>query len=264
MGYHDTWSTTYKILLSENRMVHSRNVTFDLTNFKSEVPKDKPDQRSEDLLTSKFVKNIPIPDATKISNTPTHQGASPGFAPEGDFPSPLIDNDPKIITEDDTLAISPKGSCLFDTNKPTGYLSMHLHNVLRDIPMEFLYRKIPTLTASPTYTDSSLLDIGQQREYSTILGMLNWFTQPVRCDVTHSSSEPEQHRISTTDSTFNVDSQNQRQSQNDHNDLVITNKGFPVTWEYKTGSEVAKILAAKYTSSDFIHLRDQILHPAPM
>ena len=143
---------------------------------------------------------------------------------------------------------------------------MLLHDVLRDIPMEFLYRKIPPLTASPTYTDSSLLDIGQQREHPTTIGMLNWFNQQVRCDVTYSSSEPEQHRTTTTHSTINVDSQDQRQSQNDQNgrqsqnNRVITSEGTPVNWEPKnatkasairlTSTEAVMIAAAKNVIAD--------------
>ena len=42
----------------------------------------------------------------KNSNIATHQGASPGFTPEGDVPSPLIDNDPFIITEGRTPTLN--------------------------------------------------------------------------------------------------------------------------------------------------------------
>ena len=202
----------------------------DLNEVKSEVPEEKPDLQSENLPTSKFVKNIPLPDATKNSNTPTYQGASPGFAPEGDIPSLLIDNDSPIITENDTLVISPKDSkdsCLFDPNGPTGYLGMLLHDVLRDIPMELLYSKSSTPTASPTNTYSSLLDIKRQREYLTALGMLCWIDQPIRCDVSHSFTNLGQHRDTTTHSTLNVDSQNHRRSQNG---LIISHNDAPIYW----------------------------------
>ena len=55
------------------------NYTFivDLNKVKSEVSEENPD--------------------AKISNTPTLQGASSGFTPEGDAPSPLINNDLKIL-----------------------------------------------------------------------------------------------------------------------------------------------------------------------
>ena len=111
-----------------------------------------------------------------------------------------------------------------------------------------------TLTASPTYTDSSLLDIGQKREYLTALGMLSWLTQPVRCDVSYTSSSPEQHRATATHSTLNVDRQNRHRSQND---LVITNKDLPVNWQSNkvsttglTSTEEAKIIAAQNATTD--------------
>ena len=140
-------------------------------------------------------------------------------------------------------------------------MSAYIENALNilDIPS----RKSSTLIASPTNTDSSLLDIDRQREYLTTLGMLCWITQPVRCDVSYSFSSLGQHRAITTHSNLNVDSQNRRQSQND---LVITYKDTPVNWESKastigfTSTEEAKIVAA----TDFIRLRDQLLHPAPM
>ena len=37
----------------------------DLNKVKSEVPEEKPDPQSEDLPTSKFIKNIPLPDVAK-------------------------------------------------------------------------------------------------------------------------------------------------------------------------------------------------------
>ena len=78
----------------------------DFNKVKSEIPEERPDPQSEALPTSKFVKNIPLPDVAKNSNTPTHQGVSPGFTPEGDVPSPLIDNDPFIITEGRILTLN--------------------------------------------------------------------------------------------------------------------------------------------------------------
>ena len=96
-----------------------------------------------------------------------HQGVSPGFTPEGDVPSPLIDNDPSIITEDFTFAIYPKDTGHFDIDTPQDYLGMLLHmdhepmyltmsayienalNIL-DIPS----RKSSTPIASPVDTDS--------------------------------------------------------------------------------------------------------------
>ena len=107
-----------------------RNTTYtfivDLNEVKREVPEEEPDPQSENLTTSKFVKNIPLPDVAKNSNTPTHHGFSPGFTPEGDVPSPLIDNDPCIITEDCTSAISPQVTGHFDIKQSQDYLGMLL------------------------------------------------------------------------------------------------------------------------------------------
>ena len=148
-------------------------------------------------------------------------------------------------------------------------MSAYIENALNNIDISS--RKSSTPIASPTNTDSSLLDIGQKREYLTALGMLSWLTQPVRCDVSYTSSSPEQHRAAATHSTLNVDRQNRRRSQND---LVITNKDLPVNWQSNkvsttglTSTEEAKIVAAQNAATDvmwYANLRDQLLYPAPM
>ena len=193
------------------------------------------------------------------------------FAPEGDMSSPLTDNDPSIITEDCTFAISPTDTGHFDIDTSQDYLGIPLHTdhkyMYLDLSaytedtldiLDISSRKSSTPIASPTNTDSSLLDIGQKREYLTALGMLSWLTQPVRCDVSYTSSSPEQHRATATHSTLNVDRQNRHRSQND---LVITNKDLPVNWQSNkvsttglTSTEEAKIVAAQNATAD----------PAPM
>ena len=189
------------------------------------------------------------------------------FAPEGDASSPLTNNDPSIITEDCTFAISPTDTGHFDIDTSQDYTGIPLHTDHKymylnlsaytedtlDI-LDISSRKSSTPIASPTNTDSSLLDIGQKREYLTALGMLSWLTQPVRCDVSYTSSSPEQHRATATHSTLNVDRQNRHRSQND---LVITNKDLPVNWQSNkvstiglTSTEEAKIIAAQNATTD--------------
>ena len=98
VGYHDNWSTTFKVLLSENRIVHSRNVTFDISDFKIEASKAKT-APSEELLTSKFLKDLSLPTVASKSNSSTHpeDSVDPDSTQEGDMPSPLINNDPSIL-----------------------------------------------------------------------------------------------------------------------------------------------------------------------
>ena len=111
-------------------------------------------------------------------------------------------------------------------------------------------RKSSTPIASPTNTDSSLLDIGQKREYLTALGMLSWLTQPVRCDVSYTSSSPEQHRATATLSTLNVAAQN----------ATADDMWYANLEEDNLADFFTKILSP----GDFIRLRDELLHPAPM
>ena len=107
VGYHDMWSTTHKVLLSNNRMVHSRNVTFDLNNFKNDETIKEPESKWDDLLSSKLMDlpEIKLPDlGTSGQHLP-----NPDTSPEGELVnSPLIDNDPTIIMEDCEVVIAPE------------------------------------------------------------------------------------------------------------------------------------------------------------
>ena len=89
VGYHNNWSTTFKVLLSENRIVHSRNVTFGISDFKIEASKAKT-LPSEELLTSKFIKGLSLPTVARESNGSTHpeDQIDSDSIPEGDMPSP--------------------------------------------------------------------------------------------------------------------------------------------------------------------------------
>ena len=121
VGYHDTWSTTYKVLLSENRIVHSRNVNFDISDFKTEATQATTPP-AEELLTSKFIKGLSLPSVANKSNGSTHPGdqIDSGSIPEGDMPSPLINNDPSIVMEDCIVFIPPDGILsLIHISEPT-------------------------------------------------------------------------------------------------------------------------------------------------
>ena len=52
VGYHDMWSTTAKVLLDGNRLVHSRNVSYDITDFGLKSTKAKPKPKSSKTLDS--------------------------------------------------------------------------------------------------------------------------------------------------------------------------------------------------------------------
>ena len=126
--------------------------------------------------------------------------------------------------------------------------SAYIENVL-DV-LDISSCKSSTPIASPTNMDSSLLDIFQKSEYSTVLGMLSWVTQPVRCDVSYTSSSPEQHRATATLSTLNVAAQN-----------ATVDDMWPANLEE---DNLADFFTKILSPDDFIRLRDELLHPAPM
>ena len=59
VGYQDLWGTTPKILLSENRIVHSRNVTYDLSDYQHEAldAQDSSKSKSNEVI-SKLLKEL--------------------------------------------------------------------------------------------------------------------------------------------------------------------------------------------------------------
>ena len=59
VGYQDLWGTTPKILLSENRIVHSRNVTYDLSDYQHEEldAQDSSQSKSNEVI-SKLLKEL--------------------------------------------------------------------------------------------------------------------------------------------------------------------------------------------------------------
>ena len=126
--------------------------------------------------------------------------------------------------------------------------SAYIENVLHILGISS--RKSSTSIASPIDTDSSLFNIGQKREYSTALGMLSWLTQPARCDVSCTSSSPEQHRATATLSTLNVAAQNATADDMWYANLEEDN--------------LADLFTKILSPGDFIRLRNQLLHPAPM
>ena len=128
VGYHDNWSTTYKVLLSENRIVHSRNVNFDISDFKTEATQATTPP-AEELLTSKFIKGLSLPSVANKSNGSTHPGDNIdiGSTPEGDMPSPLINNDPSIVMEDCIVFIPPDDIYSTPPPPPTSQFGRPLH-----------------------------------------------------------------------------------------------------------------------------------------
>ena len=128
VGYHNNWSTTFKVLLSENRIVHSRNVTFDISDFKIEASKAKT-APSEELLTSKFLKDLSLPTVASKSNSSTHpeDSVDPDSTQEGDIPSPLINDDPSIVMEDCIVFIPPEDVYSTPPPPPTSQFGRPLH-----------------------------------------------------------------------------------------------------------------------------------------
>ena len=75
VGYMDMWSTTYKILLSDNRIVHSRNVTFSPLGSGKPILSDHQDNGNKDYasepltdLFGKLFKPVSIPQGGVLEN----------------------------------------------------------------------------------------------------------------------------------------------------------------------------------------------------
>ena len=98
VGYHDPWSTTPKILLDGNRIVHSRNVTYDMTEYKTISGKDPdPDPNrvstAEDIIERAVSWRMSEPgksnSKTTVTNNPLNgEGDRRGASPTPDMPSP--------------------------------------------------------------------------------------------------------------------------------------------------------------------------------
>jgi len=76
MGYEYMWENTAKVLLDGNRMVHSRNVTYDIADYGQDKvlgpPSDKPDKVDLDRDFHEMLRDI-VPGGIKTSKPPEDQ-----------------------------------------------------------------------------------------------------------------------------------------------------------------------------------------------
>jgi hypothetical protein len=71
VGYQDLWGTTPKVLLDANRLVSSRNVTYDLANYGSTAPDPNKVTTERDITITHTVEHSARPDTSPEESTGT-------------------------------------------------------------------------------------------------------------------------------------------------------------------------------------------------